>query len=99
MTNAANGQPVTNPHCWSCTAAIGPIDRFCRACGAKLMPDASQPREPQKNTSRRNAIIMFLFAIVILLFAVVHRDPADIILVVAFALPLCGVGAITWRMA
>jgi hypothetical protein len=63
------------------------------------MPDASKPRAAQKKTSRRNAAIMFLFGISILLFAVAHRDPAGIILVVAFALPLCGAGAITWRMA
>jgi predicted nucleic acid-binding Zn ribbon protein len=100
MTNEADNQPITNLHCWSCQAEIGPTDRFCRTCGAKVRPDASKPREAQKKkTSRRNATIMFLFVIVILLFAVVHRDPADIILVVAFGLPLCGLAAITWRMA
>lgn len=42
---------------------------------------------------------MILFGAAIFLFALVHRDPADIILVVCFGLPLCGAGAITWRMA
>jgi hypothetical protein len=99
MTNKANNQAAANPHCWSCQAENGPADRFCRACGAKLMPDARKPRAAQKKSSRRNAAIMFLFGIAILLFAVVHHDPADIILVVAFGLPLCGVAALTWRMA
>ncbi len=42
---------------------------------------------------------MFLFGAAIVLFAIIHRNPADIILVVAFGLPLCGAGAVTWRMA
>jgi len=75
------------------------MDRFCRACGAMVTPEVSQPRAALKKNGRRHAAIMFLFGLVILLFAAVHRDPADIILVVAFGLPLCGAGAITWRMA
>jgi len=63
-----------------------------------VMLDASKPRETRKNQGRRNAAIMFLSGIAIVLFAVVHRDPADLILVIAFALPLCGAGAVTWRM-
>jgi hypothetical protein len=98
MPNQAYGH-IANPHCWSCHAEIGPMDRFCRACGAMVTPEVSQPRATLKKSGRRHAAVMFLFGIVILLFAAVHRDPADIILVVAFGLPLCGAGAITWRMA
>jgi hypothetical protein len=64
-----------------------------------VRPDAGKPRPAQKKTARRNAAIMFLFGILIVLFAVIHRDPADIILVVAFGLPLCGAGAVAWRTA
>jgi hypothetical protein len=99
MRNEANNQAAANPHCWSCKVDIGSKDRFCSACGAKLMPVASQSRAAQKKRDQRNAAIMFSFGIVILLFAVVHHNPADIILVVAFGLPLCGVGVLTWRMA
>ncbi len=40
---------------------------------------------------------MLLLGFAIVLFAAVHRDPADLILVIAFGLPLCGAGAVTWR--
>jgi hypothetical protein len=63
------------------------------------MLDAGMPRETLKKKARRNAAIMFLFGIVIVLFAVVHHDLADIILVVAFGLPLFGVAAVTWQTA
>ncbi len=99
MTNEADGRPVTNPHCWSCRAEITPLDRFCRTCGAVVMPDAGMPRETLKKKARRHAAIMFLFGIVIVLFAVVHHELADLILVVAFGLPLCGVAAVTWQTA
>jgi hypothetical protein len=95
----ADRHPATNPRCGSCQADIDPLDRFCRACGAMVMADARKPREPPKKQGRRNAAIMFLSGIAILLFAVVHHDPADIILVVVFGLPLCGAGALAWRTA
>jgi hypothetical protein len=99
MTNDAASQAATRPHCWSCQAEMGLMDRFCRACGAKVMPHANKPRAAQKKISRRNAAIMFLLGIAVLLFAAVHHVPADIILVVAFGLPLCGAGTLTWWMA
>ena len=99
MTEETAGQPVANPHCRSCQAEIGPTDRFCRACGNRVMLDAGTPRAALKKKARRHAAIMFAFGLVIVLFAAVHRNPADLILVVAFGLPLCGAGAITWRMA
>jgi predicted nucleic acid-binding Zn ribbon protein len=95
----ADRHPATNSRCWLCKAAIDPLDRFCRACGATVMADANKPRETLKKRGRRNAAIMFLSGIAILLFAVVHHDPADIILVVVFGLPLCGAGAMGWRTA
>lgn len=98
MAIQANGQPAINLHCWSCKTEMGPADRFCRACGAETTPDTGDKREARKKKSRRNAAIMFLFGFAILLFAVVHHDFADIILVVAFGLPLCGVAALTWRI-
>ncbi len=64
-----------------------------------VLADTGRSREALKKRGRRHAAIMFLGGIAIALFAVIHRDPADIILVVAFGLPLCGAGAITWRMA
>jgi len=42
---------------------------------------------------------MVFAGLAIVLFAVLHRNPADVILVVAFGLPLCGAGALTWRMS
>jgi len=42
---------------------------------------------------------MLLLGAAIVAFAAIHRNPADIILVGAFALPLCGAGAVTWRMS
>jgi hypothetical protein len=99
MTNAANDKAAAMRHCRSCHAEIGPADRFCSACGAQVLADVgTQPAPPQRK-HRRNAAVMFLSGVVIVLFAAIHRDPADLILVVAFALPLCGAGAITWRMA
>ena len=99
MTEETARQPVANPHCWSCRAEIGPTDRFCKACGTRVMAEASAPRATLNKKARRHAAIMFLLGLAIVLFALVHRNPADIILVVAFGLPLCGAGAITWRMA
>jgi zinc-ribbon domain len=96
MPNEAHG-PVANPRCQSCQAEIGPTDRFCNTCGTRVMADAGKPSAALKKKGRRHAAIMFVFGLVIVLFAAVHRDPADIILVVAFGLPLCGAGAITWR--
>jgi hypothetical protein len=63
------------------------------------MPDRREAFEVQKKYHRRNATIMFLAGIAIFLFAVIHRNPADLILVFGLGLPLCGAGAITWRMA
>ena len=55
--------------------------------------------EAQKIKGRRHGAVMFALGAAIFLFAAVHRNPADVILVVAFGLPLCGAGAVTWRMA
>jgi hypothetical protein len=98
LIDEAKGQATMNPQCQSCQAEIDSADRFCRTCGASLMPNASGLSEVAKKHGRKIAAIMFLCGIAILLFAAVHRDPADIILVVGFALPLCGAGAMSWRM-
>jgi hypothetical protein len=99
MTNETGEASVANPRCWSCEAKIASGDHFCRSCGATLFAGAPVPREVLKKRGRRHAAIMFLFGAAIVLFAIIHRNPADIILVVAFGLPLCGAGAVTWRMA
>ena len=96
-TNKAGGR--RGPACWSCQAGIAAGDRFCAACGAMLTPAARVPREVQKIKGRRHGAVMFAVGAAIFLFAAVHRNPADVILVVAFGLPLCGAGAVTWRMA
>ncbi len=62
-----------------------------------MTPDGSRPRNAGNKNGRRIAAIMFLSGVAILLFAAVHRNPADLILVVGFALPLCGAGAMGWR--
>jgi predicted nucleic acid-binding Zn ribbon protein len=99
MTNETGGRPDTNPHCWSCQAEIASGDRFCRACGEIVTAGAKESRETLKKRGRKHAAIMLLFGAATVLFAVIHRNPADVILVVAFGLPLCGAGAVTWRMA
>ncbi len=99
MTSETDDPSVANPLCWSCQAKIASGDRFCRSCGATVSAGAQVPREVLKKRGRRHAAIMFLFGAAIVLFAIIHRNPADIILVVAFGLPLCGAGAVTWRMA
>jgi hypothetical protein len=55
--------------------------------------------EVQKIKGRRHGAVMLALGAAIFLFAAVHRNPADVILVVGFGLPLCGAGAVTWRMA
>ena len=70
--------------------------RFCSACGAPVW--AATPRAAQKKKSRRHGAAFILAGLAIVLFAAVHRNPADIILVVAFGLPLCGAGALIWWM-
>jgi len=82
--------------CWSCRAELGAAARFCSACGAAVV--AGPSREAAKKKSRRNGALIFATGLAIVLFALIHRNPADIILVVAFALPLCGAGALIWRM-
>ena len=96
MTSQVDGPP--DRQCWSCEAAIATADRFCRSCGATVIA-TTRPREVRKKRGRRHAAIMLLLGAAIVVFALVHRNPADIILVGAFALPLCGAGAVTWRMA
>ena len=96
-TSKADGRP--GPACWSCKAAIAAGDRFCAACGAMLTPAGRAPREVLKKKGRRHGAVMLALGAAIFLFAAVHRNPADVILVVAFGLPLCGAGAVTWRMA
>jgi len=82
--------------CWSCRAELAAGARFCSACGAAVVAAAS--REAAKKKGRRNGALVFAAGLAIVLFALIHRNPADIILVVAFALPLCGAGALIWRM-
>jgi len=84
-------------YCWSCRTEVGAGARFCSACGAPVW--AAAPREAQKKKARRHGSIVFAAGLAIVLFALIHRNPADIILVVAFGLPLCGAGALIWRMA
>ena len=93
----ANTDSQNGTFCWSCRAEVGAGARFCSACGAPVW--ATEPREAQKRKGRRNGAVMFLTGLAIGLFALIHRNPADIILVVAFGLPLCGAGALIWRMA
>ena len=97
MTNSADGRP--GPQCWSCQAEIAAADRFCRACGATVMSATKLPRDVLRKRGRRHAAVMLLSGAAIFLFAVIHRNPADVILVAAFGLPLCGAGAVTWKMA
>lgn len=87
----------TAAYCLSCRAEVGAGARFCSACGAPVWVAA--PREAQKKKGRRHGTIMFAAGLAIPLFALIHRNPADIILVVAFGLPLCGAGAVIWKMA
>jgi hypothetical protein len=94
--DAVANQAAPLPLCRSCQAEIGAADRFCRACGASLMP-AGAEQSAKKKIGRKVAAAMFLAGVAILLFAAIHRNPADIILVIAFGLPLCGAGALSWR--
>lgn len=64
-----------------------------------MVAAAAMSREARKKRVRRHAAIMLLLGAAIVAFAAIHRNPADIILVGAFALPLCGAGAVTWRMS
>ena len=97
VTNSENGRP--GPQCWSCQTEIAAADRFCRACGATVMSAAKLPRDVLRKRGRRHAAVMLAAGAAIFLFAVIHRNPADVILVTAFGLPLCGAGAVTWKMA
>ena len=99
MTDKAAGVAAAHKRCGSCRAEIGPQDRFCRICGAAALPDAGKARAPRANKSRRHAVVMVLLGMATVLFAAVHRDPADLILVFAFGLPLCGAGAVIWAVA
>jgi len=94
--DAAANQAAPLPLCRFCRAEIGAADRFCRACGASLMA-AGAAIGAKKKIGRKIAAAMFLSGVAILLFAAIHRNPADIILVVAFGVPLCGAGALSWR--
>jgi hypothetical protein len=98
MNEEAHGRTASRPYCRSCQAEIDLADRFCRICGAGLTPGAGWSGFAAEKHSRTIAATMFLAGVAILLFAAVHRDPADLILVVGFALPLCGAGAVSWRM-
>jgi len=84
-------------YCWSCRAELSAGARFCSACGAAVVAGVS--RDAAKKKGRRHGALIFAAGIGILLFALIHRNPADLILVIAFGLPLCGAGALIWRMA
>ncbi len=84
-------------YCWSCRAEVAARTRFCSACGAPVRSAAN--REAQRRKGRRHGAIVFAAGFAILLFAALHRNPADLILVIAFGLPLCGAGALIWKMA
>jgi predicted amidophosphoribosyltransferase len=96
MTDKGSDLAGAQRRCESCRAEIGPNDRFCRACGAALTSDAGKPRAQK---SRRHAAVMLVLGFATVVFAAVHRDPADLILVFAFGMPLCGAGAVTWSVA
>ncbi len=83
--------------CWSCKAELAAGDRFCRHCGAFVTAESTEEAARKKRRTRSGAAVMCFIGLAIVLFAAVHRNPADLILVVAFALPLMGAGAVAWR--
>jgi predicted nucleic acid-binding Zn ribbon protein len=95
--DAAANQVAPHPLCWSCGAPLGAAARFCSACGAYVAATPGRSRRTTKKYGRTIAAVMFLSGAAIFLFAALHRDPADLILVIAFGLPLCGAGALAWR--
>ncbi len=97
MTDEVRHRAAARLHCRTCQAEVEASDRYCTACGALVAPAAGLPHAANNKTGRTVAAIMFLSGLAILVFAAVHRNPADIILVVAFGLPLCGAGALGWR--
>ena len=90
-------RPTADKACWSCHTPLSAAARFCSACGAYVEGAPSPRRRTTKKYGHTVAAIMFLTGAAIFLFAAIHRDPADLILVVAFGLPLCGAGALAWR--
>ena len=98
MTDNVSNKGTVKKDCWICGREIDATDRFCRACGSETILDWTAAGLQTKKRHRRNAKIMFLTGIAILLFAAIHRNPTDAILVFGLALPLFGAGAVTWRM-
>jgi rRNA maturation endonuclease Nob1 len=43
MTTETNKLQTDTPHCWSCKKEIGPADRFCPHCGAKVRDSSVGP--------------------------------------------------------
>lgn len=95
--NGARSQPTAERSCWSCGTPLNAGARFCSACGAYVESAPSERTRMTKKYGRTVAAVMFLSGLAIFLFAAIHRDPADLILVAAFGLPLCGAGALAWR--
>ena len=89
---------MTALRCRLCGTDIAAGDRFCRFCGTSVAAPADTAALARKRkVGRAVAAAMFLAGVALVLFALVHRDPADLILVVTLGVPLIGVGAAGWR--
>jgi hypothetical protein len=97
MTFVGYDQPITR--CRSCEAALAVNDRFCNRCGAPVVVGDGLSAERRKKRIRGGGAVMFALGFAFVLFAAIHRNPADLVLVVAFGLPLMGAGAVVWRSA
>ncbi len=95
--NGIGSQAAAERSCWSCGTPLNAAARFCSACGAYVENAPRERTRMTKKYGRTVAAVMFLSGLALFLFAAIHRDPADLILVVAFGLPLCGAGALAWR--
>jgi hypothetical protein len=95
MSFIGYNQPIA--HCRSCEAPVAVNSRFCNRCGAPVVTGDRLSAEGRKKRIRRGGAAMLGLGLAILLFAAIHRNPADLILVVAFGLPLMGAGAVVWR--
>lgn len=85
--------------CRACEAPVAAHDLFCARCGAAVVRAGGLSAERRKKRIRAGGTAMFLLGAAFLLFAAIHRNPADLILVVALGLPLMGAGAVVWRSA
>jgi predicted nucleic acid-binding Zn ribbon protein len=97
MSFIGYNQPIA--HCRSCEAPLAVNDRFCNRCGAPVVVGDGLSAERRRKRIRAGGALMFGLGLAFLFFAAIHRNPADLILVVAFGLPLMGAGAVVWRSA